>query len=156
MQQTSGPTVCETNTRIYVWIAFFFLLLLLPGFGFTKMCMQLWTGSKVMLGPRPFNAAGAGRGLGPKTEDGHWLCASRQISLIGYFHIHRDARTEQSICFFSRTLHCSRSNRMETARWQWNYILLLNMLVIYSLYTGLVLGLIPWIVFLWHSWRSKQ
>lgn len=83
-------------------------------FGCTKMCMQLWTGSKVMLAPGPFNAVGSGRGLGPKrrmdigvcvpTGQSDWLlshsqrCTSWAIHLFFRLHFtlqHSNNNTEK-------------------------------------------------------------
>lgn len=70
-------------THVSSSVSFFLYL-----FHFTKMCMQLGTGSKVMLAPDlSWWEESAGR-----TEDEHWCLASRQISPIGYFHIQRCAR----------------------------------------------------------------
>lgn len=75
---------------------------------YKKMCMQLGTGSKVMLAPNlSWWEESAGR-----TEDEHWCLASRQISPIGYFHIQRCARVGNcERLFFSARLSVSLTTR---------------------------------------------
>lgn len=76
-------------TRVSSSASFFLYL-----FCFTKMCMQIGTGSKVMLAP-PFSPVG-----GVCRPNGGWalVLESWHISLIGYFHIHRSAQGILLLC----------------------------------------------------------
>lgn len=90
----------HTNLRLRISFVYLFFLLLRIS-GCTKKCAcSFELVSKVMLAPPPWTQRA------PGAENGGWAlaCASRRIGLISYIHIHRDAQTEQSICFSGRTL----------------------------------------------------
>lgn len=96
MQHTSGPTVCGTNTRIYVSIFFLYRF-------YKNVHAAHGTVSKVMLAPHLLLQTG--RVCVDQTEDKHW-CVGVPTDQSDWLlsHSHRDAQeklSNSSLLFFS-------------------------------------------------------